>query len=218
MHPWPDRNPLAHWRWNLRKFAVYAPDELDCYTSVVAAYVALLRGINVGGKNLIKMPELKACFEAGGFKGVVTYIQSGNVLFRSTGSDSAALARRIEEMLISTFGYQASVVLRSRAQMRAVVERAPEGFGVDPEAFRYDVIFLKEPLTARAALKSVPTRQGVDEVHAGRGVLYSSRLIIRAAQSHLSKVVSLPSYQSMTIRNWKTTTTLLRMMDESGRS
>jgi uncharacterized protein (DUF1697 family) len=182
----------------------------------VAAYVALLRGINVGGKNLIKMPELKACFEAGGFKDVVTYIQSGNVLFRSAGG-SAALARRIEEMLTSTFGYQASVVLRSRAQLRAAVETAPEGFGVDPEVFRYDVIFLKEPLTARAALKSVPTRQGVDEVHAGRGVLYSSRLISRAAQSHLSKVVSLPIYQSMTIRNWKTTTTLLRMMDESGR-
>jgi uncharacterized protein (DUF1697 family) len=183
----------------------------------VAAYVALLRGINVGGKNLIKMQELKACFEAGGFRDVVTYIQSGNVLFRSAGG-SAALARRIEEMLTSTFGYQASVLLRSRAQLRAVVETAPECFGVDPEAFRYDVIFLKEPLTARAALKSVPTRQGVDEVHAGRGVLYSSRLISRAAQSRLSKVVSLPIYQSMTIRNWKTTTTLLRMMDESGRS
>jgi uncharacterized protein (DUF1697 family) len=183
----------------------------------VTAYVALLRGINVGGKNLIKMPELKACFEAGGFKDVVTYIQSGNVLFRSAGG-SAALARRIEEMLTSTFGYQASVVLRSRVQLRVVVETAPEGFGVDPETFRYDVIFLKGPLTANAALKSVPTRQGVDEVHAGRGVLYSSRLISRAAQSHLSKVVSLPIYQSMTIRNWNTTTTLLRMMDESGRS
>jgi uncharacterized protein (DUF1697 family) len=80
------------------------------------------------------------------------------------------------------------------------------------------VIFLKQPLTASAALKSVPTRQGVDEVHGGRGVLYSSRLISRAAQSHLSKVVSLPIYQSMTIRNWNTTTTLLRMMDESRRS
>ena len=197
---------------------VYAPPEVGCYTSVVAAYVALLRGINVGGKNLIKMPELKGCFEAGGFKEVVTYIQSGNVLFRSAGSGSAALARRIEEMLTSTFGYRGSVVLSSRAQLRAVVERAPEGFGADPDTFRYDVIFLKEPLTARAALKSVPTRQGVDEVHAGPGVLYSSRLISRAAQSHLGKVVSLPIYQSMTIRNWNTTTTLLRMMDESGRS
>jgi uncharacterized protein (DUF1697 family) len=184
----------------------------------VAVYVALLRGINVGGKNLIKMPELKTCFEGSGFKEVVTYIQSGNVLFRSAGSGSPALARRIEEMLTSTFGYRASVVLRSFAQLRAVVERAPEGFGADPNAYRYDVIFLKQPLTASAALKSVPTRQGVDEVHGGRGVLYSSRLISRAAQSHLSKVVSLPIYQSMTIRNWNTTTTLLRMMDESRRS
>jgi uncharacterized protein (DUF1697 family) len=161
---------------------------------------------------------LKACFEAGGFEEVVTYIQSGNVLFRSAASGSATLGRRIEEMLTSTLGYRGSVVLRSRAQLRAVAERAPEGFGSDPDAFRYDVIFLKEPLTARAALKSVPTRQGVDEVHAGPGVLYFSRLISRAAQSHLSKLVSLPIYQSMTIRNWKTTTNLLRMMDESGRS
>jgi uncharacterized protein (DUF1697 family) len=184
----------------------------------VAVYVALLRGINVGGKNLIKMPELKACFEGGGFEEVVTYIQSGNVLFRSAESGSAALVRLIEEMLASTFGYRASVVLRSRAQLRAVVERAPEGFGAEPGAYRYDVIFLKEPLTARAALKSVPTRQDVDEVHAGRGVLYWSRLISRAAQSHISRVVSMPIYQSMTIRNWNTTTTLLRMMDESRRS
>jgi uncharacterized protein (DUF1697 family) len=191
---------------------------VGCYISLVAAYVALLRGINVGGKNLIKMPELKACFEGGGFEEVVTYIQSGNVLFRSAGSGSAALAGQIEEMLSSTFGYHASVVLRSRAQLRAVVERAPDGFGADPDAFRYDVIFLKEPLTAGVAMKSVPTRQGVDDVHAGRGVLYWSRLISRAAQSRISKVISLPIYQSMTIRNWNTTTTLLRMMDEPARS
>ena len=115
-------------------------------------------------------------------------------------------------MLTSTFGYQASVVLRSRAQMRAVVERASEGFGADPDAYRYDVIFLKEP-HGEGRLKSVPIRQDVDEVHAGRGVLYFSRLISRAAQSHLSKVVSLPIYQSMTIRNWNTTTKLLSLMD-----
>jgi hypothetical protein len=82
--------------------------------------------------------------------------------------------------------------------MRAVVERASEGFGADPDAYRYDVIFLKEP-HGEGRLKSVPIRQDVDEVHAGRGVLYFSRLISRAAQSHLSKVVSLPIYQSMTV-------------------
>jgi len=169
-------------------------------------YVALLRGINVGGKNLIKMPALKACLEAGGFEDVVTHIQSGNVLFRAAGSGSA-LAGRIEEMLSKTFDYRASVVLRSHTQMIAIVEGAPDGFGANPAAYRYDVIFLKEPLTARAALKKVPTKQDVDEAYAGRGVLYFSRLISRAAQSHLSRVVSMPIYQSMTIRNWNTTTT-----------
>jgi uncharacterized protein (DUF1697 family) len=184
----------------------------------VTRFVALLRGINVGGKNLIRMPALKASFEAGGFEDVVTYIQSGNVLFRTAQSGSVALGRRIEKMLSAGFDYRASVVVRSHAQMRAVVEGAPEGFGADPAAYRYDVLFLKEPLTARAALKSVPSREDVDEVSAGRGVLYWSRLISRATQSHISRVVSMPIYQSMTIRNWNTTSTLLRMMDEaSGR-
>lgn len=181
----------------------------------MTTYVALLRGINVGGKNLIKMPALKACFEAGGFEDVATYIQSGNVLFRTAQADSATLSRRIEEMLSAAFEYRASVVLRSHAQMRAVVEGAPEGFGADPATYRYDVIFLKEPLTAKTAQKSVPRREDVGEVSAERGVLYFSRLVSRAAQSHLSRLVSMLIYQSMTIRNWNTTTKLLRMMDEN---
>jgi uncharacterized protein (DUF1697 family) len=185
-----------------------------CYTSAVAIYVALLRGINVGSRNRIKMPELKATFEAAGFEDVVTYIQSGNVLFRARGS-SAALVPRIERMLGKAFEYRASVMLRSHTQMRAVVEGAPKGFGASPSAYRYDVIFLKKPLTASSALKKVPTREGVDEVSAGRGVLYFSRLVRRASQSQMSRVVSLPIYQSMTIRNWNTTTALLRMMDEA---
>ena len=181
----------------------------------MTGYVALLRGINVGGKNLIRMPALKACFEAGGFEDVSTYIQSGNVLFRSGGGGSAALTRRIEEMLTATFGhYRASVVVRSRAQMRAIVDGAPKGFGADPAAYRYDVIFLKEPLTGSAALRDVPTREGVDAAHAGKGVLYFSRLTARATQSRLGKVISLPIYQSMTIRNWNTTTKLLAMMED----
>lgn len=180
----------------------------------MTTYVALLRGINVGGKNLIRMPALKACFEAEGFADVVTYIQSGNVLFRSSGSGSA-LARRIEAMLAETFrDYRANVVLRSRAQMRAIVDGAPKGFGADPTGYRYDVIFLKEPLTSKAALDVVPTRPDVDEAHAGRGVLYFSRLTSRASQSRLGKIVSLPIYQRVTIRNWNTTTALLRMMEE----
>lgn len=176
-------------------------------------YVALLRGINVGGKNLIKMTELKLCFEEQGLQNVVTYIQSGNVLFNADGS-ATELTPLIEKALSETFGYQASVVLRSSKQMRNIVQRAPAGFGDEPDEYRYDVIFLKEPLTAEAAIKSVPTREGVDEAHAGTGVLYFSRLISKAAQSQMNRIISLPIYKSMTIRNWNTTTRLLGLMGE----
>jgi uncharacterized protein (DUF1697 family) len=179
----------------------------------MSQYVALLRGINVGGNNLIKMTELKVCFEQQGFRDVTTYIQSGNVLFKSGESARAKLTRQIESVVAATFNCRASVVLRSHKQMRDIVERAPQGFGADPAKYRYDVIFLKEPLTASTAMKSVLTKQGVDQAYAGIGVLYFSRLISKASQSQLSRLVSMPIYKSMTIRNWNTTTKLVRMMD-----
>ena len=179
----------------------------------MSRYVALLRGINVGGKNLIKMIELRACFEKQDFQEVVTYIQSGNVLFTAPGWERDELARRIEGSLTATFNYRASVVLRSRRQMQDIVRRAPDGFGAHPTKYRYDVIFLKEPLTAVTALKGMLTKPGVDEARAGVGVVYFSRLVSRASQSQLSRLVSLPIYQSMTIRNWNTTTKLLQMME-----
>ncbi len=181
----------------------------------MARYVALLRGINVGGKNLIKMADLKACLEDDGLEDVVTYIQSGNVVF-SGGPSLTELTARIEDLLSSTFGYEASVVLRSRSQMRATVDRAPAGFGDDPDRYRYDAIFLKAPLTARTAMKGMPTREGVDQADVGPGVLYFSRLTSRASQSQLSRIVGTPAYRNMTIRNWNTTTKLARMVAGDG--
>ena len=177
-------------------------------------YVALLRGINVGGRNLIGMSALRACFVDDGFADARTYIQSGNVVFTSSGTRGPALTRRIEEMLSSTFGYQASVVLRSRTQMRAIADRAPKGFGTKPSEYRSDVIFLKEPLDAKTAMKAVLTNPDVDEATPGPGVLYFSRLVSRAAQSRLSRIVSSPIYPNVTIRNWNTTVALLRLLEE----
>jgi len=176
-------------------------------------YLALLRGINVGGRNVIRMAELTERFEAEGFRDVVTYIQSGNVIFRSASSEPGSLTVQIESMLAAAFGYKAKVTLRSREQMQAVVERAPAGFGTRPDLHRYDVLFLMPPLTATAAMKHVLARPGVDEAWAGKGVLYFSRLIKKASRSHLSRLASMPVYQSMTIRNWNTTTRLLQLMD-----
>ncbi|HEX2058967.1 MAG TPA: DUF1697 domain-containing protein [Actinomycetota bacterium] len=179
----------------------------------MSRYVALLRGINVGGKNLIKMTDLRACFEEQGFLDVVTYIQSGNVIFEAERAPAAELTRRIETVLGESFGYRASVVLRSHAQLRRIVEQAPKGFGDDPARYLYDVLFLKPPLTSTVAMKSVLTREGVDRAYAGTGVLYFARLASRAAQSRLNRIASEPIYQSMTIRNWNTTTKLLKLMD-----
>jgi uncharacterized protein (DUF1697 family) len=177
-------------------------------------YVALLRGINVGGNNLIKMAALKACFEGDGFADVLTYIQSGNVLFTSTERQAAKLALRLEALLSGAFAYKASVVLRSLKEMQTIVGKAPSGFGTKPDKYRYDVIFLKAPLTAAAAIKEIPLAPDVDQATAGAGVLYHSRLTSKATQSRLSKIVGMPIYKSMTIRNWNTTSTLLRLMEE----
>ena len=180
----------------------------------MARYVALLRGINVGGNNMIAMAALKSCFETAGFDDVATYIQSGNVLFTPRKPITPdALTKRLEMLLTSTFSYQATVVVRDTKQMIDVVKKAPKGFGKQPDQFRYDVVFLKEPLTAAAAMKDWPLQEGVDAAWAGPGVVYASRLIAKATQSKMNRIVSIPIYKSVTIRNWNTTTKLLALMD-----
>jgi uncharacterized protein (DUF1697 family) len=177
-------------------------------------YLALLRGINVGGKNIIKMADLKACFEEMGLSDVTTYIQSGNVVFASTEKDIARLTDKIEKALSKRFNYTSRLVLVAHPEMKKIVAGAPKGFGDDPDSYRYDVIFLKDPLTPGKAMEQVSVREGVDQAYEGKHVLYFSRLISRASQSRLTRIILLPVYQNMTIRNWNTTTRLLAIMDK----
>lgn len=181
----------------------------------MTVYVALLRGINVGGSNLIKMPALAACFETLGLCSVKTYIQSGNVVFASR-LKSPALTQQIEKALSAAFAYQARVFIRSLEEMRAIVARAPRSFGTRPPEYRYDVVFLRPPLTADVAMERMPIQPGVDRVFAGDGVLYCSRLASRAAESRLSRIMAKPIYQNMTIRNWNTTRKLAALMETTG--
>ena len=102
---------------------------------------------------------------------------------------------------------------RAFEQMTTVVRRAPKGFGEQPSTYRYDVIFLKDPLTVDEALQSVTAKPGVDRVFAGDEVLYFSRLISKASQSQLSRVVGTPGYRNMTIRDWNTTRKLQQLME-----
>ena len=184
-----------------------------------ARYVALLRGINVGGKNLVPMADLRAAMEHAGFDAVTTYIQSGNVLFESA-APARSLEGAVEQVLEDRFGYPILVVVRSHAQLARVVGQAPAGFGTQPDTYHCDAIFLKAPLTAAKAMRVVTTRDGVDQAWTGTGVLYFSRLSAERTRSKLSAIMGTPEYRQMTIRSWNTTTRLLALLDErrSGRA
>lgn len=173
--------------------------------------LALLRGINVGGKNLIKMADLRAGFEDLGYEDVATYIQSGNVMFRSPRERVDELTARMEKELTKEFGVNLKVVLLTEPQLRKVVEKAPKGFGSDTH--KCDVIFVRKPLTPARAHSLAETRDGIDQKWTANGVVYFSRLAENASGSRLSKIVAQPEYKDMTIRNWNTTTKLLGLMD-----
>lgn len=177
-------------------------------------YIALLRGINVGGNNIIKMVDLKKSFEEMKFENVKTYIQSGNVLFDSPEKDLIKLEKKIEKVLSEQFNYVSKVVIISHEQLERIVENTPKDFGIYAQDYRYDVLFLKSPLTPESALEKILVREGVDVVNTGEGVLYFSRLISKAGQSYLNKIVGTPVYKEMTIRNWNTTTKLLALCEK----
>ncbi len=176
-------------------------------------YVALLRGINVGGNNSIKMEQLRACFEAGGFQQVMTYIQSGNVIFESEDENRERLTREIEERVSQTFNYTARIVVRSYAEIQKVVEESPDDWNNRTD-LRCNVAFIKEPVTANEAWQEITPKEGIDVVTIGHGVLYLSTLLSGLTKSALGKLVSKKIYQDMTIRNYTTTQKLLTLMGQ----
>jgi len=180
----------------------------------VTRYLVLLRGINVGGKNKVPMARLRELLEELGYEDVATYIASGNVILSSDRSP-AAIKRQIEEALPTAFRLDSelvAVLVLSRAQMRAVVDHRPEGFGEHPETYHSDAIFLIG-IDAATAMPVFDPRPGVDTIWPGDGVIYSQRLSAERTRSRLNKVMGSPTYKSMTIRNWATTTTLLDMLE-----
>ena len=104
-------------------------------------YVALLRGINVGGKNKIAMAELKSLFASLGFEDVVTYIQSGNVVFRSASDDADALSVKIEREIAALSGIKPAVLLRTPKELATIAERNPY-LSRDADLSKLHIVFL----------------------------------------------------------------------------
>ena len=173
--------------------------------------IALLRGINVGGKNIIKMTDLRDCLTSEGFGNVQTYIQSGNVIFQSDKDNRGTLLNKIQSTLRSTFNYHNPVVLIRSKELESIISDAPSGFGEDPENFKYDVLYLKPPLTAPEAIDEIPVRDNVDLAWEGPRVIYYRRTAEHLTKSMLNKLPAKPVYQQMTIRNWRTTNKIFEM-------
>jgi len=176
-------------------------------------YLVLLRGINVGGRNNVPMARLRQVLEELGYSDVSTYIASGNALL-SSDRPAAEIKARIEEALPTTFRLDSdlvAVLVLTHAQLQAVIDRKPEGFGEEPEKYHCDAVFLMG-IDAATALKVFDPRPEVDRIWPGDGVIYSQRLSAQRTKSRLNKVMSSPMYGSMTIRSWKTTLALLERM------
>jgi uncharacterized protein (DUF1697 family) len=179
----------------------------------MSAHLVLLRAINVGGRNNVPMARLRDVLEELGFTGITTYIASGNVILESDRSADETKAL-IEEALPRSFALddeRIRVLVLSPGQLQAIVDDRPAGFGSRPDLYHSDVVFLMG-IDAAEAIGVFDPREGVDAVWAGDGVIYSQRLSSQRTRSRLSKIAGTPAYKSMTIRNWKTTTTLLEMV------
>ena len=178
-----------------------------------ATYVALIRGINVGGKNPVPMAALREALTSAGFADSRTYIQSGNVVLAASKKSEAAVAARVEAVLEAEFGVTTVVVAVAAARMRESVTDAPQGFGAEPDTYHYDVAFLRPGTSAADALAAFALREGVDAAWAGDGAVYFRRLSAQRTKSRMSSIMSSPIYKQMTIRNWRTTVTLVEMLD-----
>ncbi|HEY2421461.1 MAG TPA: DUF1697 domain-containing protein [Neobacillus sp.] len=174
-------------------------------------YVALLRGINVGGHNMIKMTELKQVLESMGFAKVKTYIQSGNVIFESK-EEARTLSQQMEEVIKREFGFLVPVVLRTGEELEQIIKNCP---------FSTDSLLEGESVQV-AFLTNIPSQEGIERLSAfnserdeyqinGENVYLFFRQSIR--NSKLAK--QLPKLGvPATVRNWKTVIKLATIAQE----
>jgi uncharacterized protein (DUF1697 family) len=178
-------------------------------------YVALLRGINVGGNNKVPMADLKACLEDSGLNNVQTYIQSGNVIFESDAKDETKLTADIEAAIEKTFGFPIVVAVFTTTEFKHIAQHTPKGWLKNPE-WKYNYLFLKKPTTAQQALEALGDQKTeIEYVEAGKGVLYQAMSIKLFGRTTASKMIGTPIYKQMTIRNDNTVQKLVALLDET---
>jgi len=175
-------------------------------------YLALLRGINVGGKNRVEMARLKAVFESFGSTQVRTYINSGNVIFehdRSRSRLQAAIAKAIE----GEFGFEVRTVLRDLDEVKSLTKAIPAAWKEDASTRCY-VMFLWDEVDDPAVLDRLTIREGMDDVKYVPGTIVwrvDRNLLTR---SGMMRLTSDDLYKQMTIRNVNTVRKLADLMSD----
>lgn len=176
--------------------------------------ISLLRGVNVGGHNKIGMEALKRLFASLGLSDVRTYVQSGNVVFRTKETNLARLAIRIEEAIEKEFAFRPQVMLRTPTDLRRVIATNPfaDREGIDPR--KYAVIFL----AAEPGPSEIAQARGIkaesEELHIDRLELYIYFANGMARPKLSPAVLEKKLKTAGTGRNWNTVTKLLALSEE----
>jgi uncharacterized protein (DUF1697 family) len=176
-------------------------------------YVALLRGINVGGQRKVDMGRLKETFERAGAERVRTYINSGNVIF-DDDRDTQDLVPVLEQAIEGEFGFHVKVLLRSHEAITAVVEAIPDTW-VNDKTERTDVWFLWEEFDSPDVIEGLTIKEGIDEVFYVDGAVVWRADGAQLTRSGRGRVIGSQLYKHLTSRNVNTLRKIHQLMAES---
>ena len=181
----------------------------------MSKYVALLRGINVGGKNKVSMPILKASFEAAGFADVRTYINSGNVIFSTDSEDAAILQQQCRQIIADTFQLDILTAVIPVEEYADALNHAPDWWGNDTES-KHNAIFVIKPISTASVIETVGETKPEYEQAASYGqVIFWSAPIKTFTRTRWSQVISTRAlYNNITIRNANTAKKLLQLLGD----
>lgn len=176
-------------------------------------YVALLRGINVGGNNKVDMKQLKQVFEQSGVTSVRTYINSGNILFESAHWSKTELADMLEKAIETTFGFAVKVLVRSHDDILAIMAMLPEKW-VNNAEMKCDVMFLWESVATESVVEQLIVKPDIDSIKYVAGTILWSVDKKNVTRSGMMRLVGTDLYKHMTIRNCNTLRKIASMMAE----
>ncbi len=179
----------------------------------MTAVISMLRGVNVGGHHKIKMESLRALCESLGLRDAQTYVQSGNVVFRTEERDPVRLTQRIEDKIEKVFGFRPHVISRTPSEMRDVIARNPFLKRRDLDPSQLLIVFLASIPSAELRDKALQVKTGPEELRIDGRELYiyfpngmgQSKLSYTA----IEKKLKTPG----TGRNWNTVRKLLEMAE-----